>query len=115
MAVVVLAVSLVGLLVDRFTVDSGTVFGLAYVLACGYAAWQVRRRDLVAAVVIPPLIFFLLVTGRALVDPGTSHTMSARTLQVASDLATLAPFLWIGTALAVVIVIVRWRLGVRRA
>jgi hypothetical protein len=113
--VVVVAVSLVGLLVDRFTVDSGTVFGVAYVLACGYAALQVRRRDLVAAVVLPPLIFFLLVTGRALVDSGSSHTMSARSLQVASDLATLAPFLWIGTALAAVIVLVRWRLGLKRA
>lgn len=113
-AVVVLAGTLVGLIIDRFTVDSGTVFGVAYVLSCGYAALQVRRRDLAAAVVIPPLIFGVLVTGRALVDPDTWHTMSARTLQVASDLATLAPALWIGTALAAVIVLVRWRRGVRR-
>jgi hypothetical protein len=114
-AVVVLAGTLVGLIIDRFTVDSGMVFGVAYVLSCGYAALQVRRRDLVAALVIPPLIFAVLVTGRALVNPDTSPTMSARTLQVASDLATLAPAVWIGTALATVIVIVRWRLGKSRA
>ena len=78
MAVVVLAASLVGMLVDRFTVDSGVVFGVAYVVSCGYAALQVRRRDLLAAVVIPPLMFFVLTAGRALVDSGTvAHRVGA--------------------------------------
>lgn len=114
-AVVVLAATLVGVLVDRFTVDSGVVFGVAYVASCIYVALQVRRRDLLAAVVVPPLVFFVLTTARALFDPGASHTTSARMLTVASDLATLAPALWIGTALAALIVLVRWRTGVRSA
>lgn len=114
-AVVVLAGSLVGLLIDAFTLDSGTIFAIAFVASCAYAAVQVRRRDLLAAVVIPPLVFLVLVVGRALIDPSSTTSLSARLLDVASELATQAPALWVGTGVAAVIVLIRWHRGRARS
>ena len=107
-AVVVLAGSLVGLLIDAFTIDSGTIFGVAYVASCVYAALQVRRRDLLAAVVVPPLVFLVLTVGELLFN-GTGGGLSDRVLDLVSELATHAPALWTGTVLAAIIVGVRWK------
>ncbi len=112
-AVVVFAGTLVGLLIDAFTIDSGVIVGVAFVASCLYAALQVRRSDLLAAVLVPPLVFLVLTVGRELIAPESSGGLSTKVLQVASDLATAAPALWAGTALAGVVVAVRWRRGAR--
>lgn len=107
--VVVLTVTLVGLIIDAFTIDSGWIFGVLFVLSSGYAALQVRRRDLPWAVIAPPLVFLLLTLGREIIDPGAGSGLSSRLLDVTARLAESAPALWAGTALAGVIVLVRWR------
>ncbi len=106
--VIVLAGSLVGLLIDRFTLDSGLIFGVAFVAASVYAALQVRPSHLLTAVIVPPLVFFVLALGEAIVDSAT-RAVSDLTLDVVSTLAISAPALWAGTLAAGVIVLVRWR------
>ncbi len=108
--VIVVAFSLVGWLVDRFTLDNGTIFAVAFIASCVYVALQVRRRDLLAAVIVPPLVFAALTVVKSLVDNRTGG-WSDQVLDIVSELATEAPALWAGTALAAVIVVVRWRRG----
>ena len=107
--VIVLAAGLVGMLVDAFTVDSGWIFGVVFVIACAYAALQVRRRDLLWAVIAPPLVYLVLTIGREIVDPGTRGNVTDRALDVVSRLAEQAPALWVATVVAGVIVLIRWR------
>ncbi|MCU0265314.1 MAG: hypothetical protein MUC45_04235 [Actinomycetia bacterium] len=106
--VVGLAISLVGLLLDLFTGGGlGWLFGGFFVLGSAYTALQVRQRDLLAAVIVPPLVFaVLLLVASALTGSGG---LTTRLADVAVDLVGLGPFLWAGTGLAAVIVLVRHR------
>jgi hypothetical protein len=105
--VVVLAGSLVGLLLDTFTGgDLGWVFGSLFALSCVYAALQVRRSDLAAAAITPPLVFAALLLVHSLV--GGSGGLRTQVIEAMVNLIDLAPKLWLGTGLAVTIVLVRW-------
>ncbi len=104
--VIVLAGSLVGLLIDRFTVDSGLIYAVAFVASSVYAALQVRPSDLLSAVIVPPLVFFVLALGASLLD-SSGGGWSDHVLDLVSQLATRAPALWLATVAAAVIVLVR--------
>lgn len=106
--VVVLAGSLVGLLIDRFTIDSGLIFAVAFIASSVYAALQVRPSDLLSALIVPPLVFLLLAVGESVVD-SSGGGWSDHILDLASQLATEAPALWLGTLAAAAIVLVRKR------
>ncbi len=110
--VIVLAGSLVGLLIDRFTIDSGLIFGVAFIASSVYAAVQVRPRDLLSAVIVPPLVFFLLAVGASILD-GSGGGWSDHVLDLLSQLATRAPALWVATVAAAAIVLVRHRRATR--
>ena len=105
-AVVVLTVSLVGLLVDAFTGGGiGWLFGGCFIAVSGYAAAQVRRRDLAWAVIDPPLVFALLVV---LYDVVTkTGDLLTKAVSGLNGLLDYGPMLWIGTGLAAVIVAYR--------
>lgn len=106
--VVGLAISLVGLLLDLFTGGGlGWLFGCSFVLGSAYTALQVRQRDLLAAVIVPPLLFAgLLLVASLFTGSGGVTTKLA---DVAVELVDLGPFLWVGTGVAAAIVVVRWR------
>jgi hypothetical protein len=104
--VIVLAGSLVGLLIDRFTVDSGWIYSVAFIASTVYAALQVRPRDLLSAVIVPPLVFLLLAIGASMLD-GTGGGWSDHVLDLVSQLAIGAPALWVATGAAAAIVLVR--------
>jgi hypothetical protein len=104
--VVVGAVSLVAMLLDTFTGGGvGWLFGGLFALVSGYAAVQVRRQDLLWAVIVPPLVFAVLVGAHAAYTaPGDLLTKSVAVL---NSLLDYGPMLWIGTGLAAAIV--AWR------
>ncbi len=104
--VVVGAVSLVAMLVDTFTGGGvGWLFGALFVLVSGYAALQVRRQDLVWAVIVPPLVFALLVCGHAAYTTGGDTV--TKVVAMMNSLLDYGPMLWIGTGLAAAIA--AWR------
>ena len=104
--VVVGAVSLVAMVLDTFTGGGvGWLFGGLFVAVSGYAALQVRRSDLVWALIAPPLVFAVLVCGHAFWT--TTGDLLPRLVALGNALFDLGPMLWVGTGLAAVIV--GWR------
>jgi hypothetical protein len=104
--VIVFASSLFGLLIDVFTGNGvGWIFGVVFIAASCYAAFQVRRADVGAAIITPPLVFALLVmTNQLLASPGPLLT---KVVAGMNGLLDDGPMLWIGAGLAVVIVVYR--------
>ena len=109
MFVVVGAVSLVAMVVDTFIGGGvGWLFGGFFVAVSGYAALQVRRTDLVWALIAPPLVFAVLVCGHAFFT--TTGDMLSRLAILGNALFDYGPMLWTGAGLAAAIVAWRrWR------
>jgi hypothetical protein len=84
----------------------GTGFSATYLLGCVLVACALRTRALAIAVVLPPLLF---AGGYALETMTGGQTAGRRemALDVATSLALHAPVLFVGTALAVAIVVFR--------
>jgi hypothetical protein len=84
----------------------GVGFATTFLLGCVLVAATVRVRALGVAVVAPPLLF---AGGYALETRTSGHTSGLRemALDVATSLALHAPLLFIGTAIAVAIALVR--------
>jgi hypothetical protein len=84
----------------------GTVFNVTFLLGCVLVASAVRIRALAVAVVLPPLLF---AAGYGLETKASGQTSGQRqmALDLATSLALQAPMLFIGTALAVAITLVR--------
>jgi|GEM_PF-2941166 len=102
-AVVVVAGSLVGLLLDVFTgAGVGWLFGVFFIASSAYAALQVRRSDRVAAIIAPPLVFAALVMADKFI--GSTGDLFAKSVGALNSLLDYGPMLWIGSGLAVVIV-----------
>ena len=105
-AVVIFAVSLVGMLVDVFTGGGiGWLFGGFFVAACCYTAAQVRRSDLVWAVVVPPLVFAVLVVAHGVFT--ATGGLLGQVVAGMNGLLDDGPMLWVGTGAAAVIAV--WR------
>lgn len=84
----------------------GVGFSATYLLGCVLVACALRTRALTLAVVLPPLLF---AGGYALETMTGGQTAGRRemALDVATSLALHAPVLFVGTALAVAIVVFR--------
>lgn len=104
--VIIFAGSLVGLLLSVFTGGGiGWLFGGMFIASSAYAAFQVRRSDRVAAVIAPPLVFAVLVMADRFV--GTTGDALGKSVGALNALLDYGPMLWIGSGVAVVIVLVR--------
>jgi hypothetical protein len=81
-------------------------FSATFLLGCVLVATALRTRALAVAVVLPPLLF---AGGYALETKTSGQTSGRRemALDVATSLALHAPLLFVGTALAVAVVLVR--------
>ena len=90
----------------------GTLAGAAFVCGCGAVTYYTRTSGLRAVVVAPPLMFFAgSACAQVLTAPGT--LLAATGLLV--TLGTSAPWLFTGTALAIVVAVGRgYRPGLRR-
>jgi hypothetical protein len=88
----------------------GVLTGLSFVAGCALAAWYTKRDGLLAVVTSPPLIFMIaLVITEAL----TTHAAGARrTIESAAEgtvltLAGVAPWLFAGVVIGLIIAITR--------
>jgi len=85
------------------------VFAVAFVISCLLAALSVHREDLLAVVVMPPLVYAALVLLAGLAESGGSSgsLLLHQAIQLFNGLVLGAPVLLGGTALAAAIALVR--------
>lgn len=82
--------------------------GIAFTLACLAAAFLVRPGDLLSLSVSPPIAYFVaLVTAESILSVGNEGYARALVLGLASRLAEVAPWLFLGTALVLVVGVFR--------
>jgi hypothetical protein len=108
-AVVALAGVLVGcgVVLDlRRDGDLGLGTGIAFVLASMAAPAVVRFRSLATAAVLPPLLFVAAIASLARLG-GQDKGLREMGLDVGTTIALSAPLLFAGTALGLVVVVVR--------
>ncbi|MGN6524423.1 MAG: DUF6542 domain-containing protein [Actinomycetes bacterium] len=86
----------------------GWGFDIGVVVAALLGSLVVRRRDRYSAVLLPSIVAALAVLGTELYRHGWSGT-TRTLLVVASELALLAPAVYLGTVLAIVVVLLRRR------
>ncbi|MCU1589474.1 MAG: hypothetical protein JWP11_730 [Frankiales bacterium] len=93
-----------------------TVFALSFIAGCAFAALRVHREDLVAAVIMPPLVYVVLalLAGAFSKTAGVGGWMTRQALELATSLVLGAPVLLTATAVAFVIAVVRGVSGRRR-
>jgi hypothetical protein len=112
-----LALGIAGGLVDVLTGPGlRSVFAVCFVAGCGLAALLVHREDLVAAVVIPPLVYCVLAVLAGSVEAvlGDQSVLTRQAIELTDALILGAPVLLTATGLALVVAVVRWATG-RRA
>lgn len=111
-----LALGLVGGAVDVLT-GSGLreVFAVSFVTGCLLAAALVHREDLVASVVMPPLVYVVLALLAGLVErtAGGSSLLMQQVVELANALILGAPVLMAATLAALVVALVRRTTGRR--
>lgn len=101
--VLALAVTLLAAILDAvFTRSFGWLFTIGFLLGCLYVGLRVRRRELLASVVVPPLVFAttVVIAGQFLPVTSDSGWLTRQVLDLATTLALGAPVLLGGTALA---------------
>ena len=82
----------------------GTLAGAAFVCGCGAVTYYTRTGGLRAVVVAPPLMFFAgSACAQVLTAPGTLLAVTG----ILVTLGTSAPWLFTGTALAIVVAVGR--------
>lgn len=82
--------------------------GVAFTLACLLAAFLVRPGDLLSLSVSPPIAHFLaLVAAETIFAVGNEGFARALVLGLASRLAEVAPWLFLGTALVLIVGVFR--------
>jgi hypothetical protein len=84
--------------------------GASFVLGCAAAAWRTKPRDLLSAVVSPPLLFFAALVGVKVLT-ATGDTLVSVAGGTVLTLASVAPWLLAGVAISLIIA---WFRGLRR-
>jgi len=97
----------VGILVSGW-LGTGIVADALFVAGCGAMAWYAKPSDLLTVAVAPPLAFFF---GCVLAKLASSSGGTSAAEGTLVTLATSAPWLFIGTALTIVIGLRRGLLG----
>lgn len=91
------------------------VFAVSFVLGCVVAALTVHREDLVAAVVMPPLVYVVLalIGGAVERTAKTGSFLTQQAIELVNALVLGAPVLLAATGAALVVALVRWSAGRR--
>ena len=100
------AVAVVAAILSELITDGlGWMFTIPFVLVCAYCAFEVAHNSLRSAVVMPPLVTFVV----AAIDPiwGDPAGIRGWVLKTLTTLTTLAPTMMVATAIAAAIV--GWR------
>lgn len=93
-----------------------TVFAVCFIAGCALAALTVHREDLVAAVVMPPLVYVVLaaVAGAFSQTIAVGSMLTRQVLELTTSLILGAPVLLAATGAAFVIALGRGVAGRRR-
>jgi hypothetical protein len=93
-----------------------TAFAVCFVAGCAIAALKVHREDLIAAIVMPPLVYVViaLLAGAFSKTAGVGGWMTRQALELATSLVLGAPVLLTATALSFVIAVARGISGRRQ-
>lgn len=106
---VMFALFFAGLLVSAW-LGLGALAGASFLAGTVIAAWYTKQRDLLTVAVSPPLLFFCaLVCVKA--ATATGSTVLSTVEGTALTLANVAPWLFAGVLLSLIIA---WRRGLRR-
>jgi hypothetical protein len=98
-----------GLLVSAW-LHLGVLAGASFLAGTVVAAWYTKQRDLLTVAVSPPLLFFFALVGvKALTATGSTALSTVE--GTALTLANVAPWLFAGMLLSLIIA---WRRGLRR-
>jgi hypothetical protein len=110
---ILILTGLVGLLEVAFAGHRGAAFAVAFVLTSAVGALVVRRRDLPAAIIAPPLLYCVLIAALSVVDTHDQGGgfITRKAIYVGNAFVTGAPTLWTGTLAAAAIVWYRHRAG----
>jgi len=104
---VIALVSFAGTMVAQWT-GTPAAPGIAFTLACLATAAAVRPADLLSLSVSPPIAFFVaVVAAESVLALGNEGFARVLLLGLASRLAEVAPWLFLGTALVLVIGVFR--------
>src|SRR4051812_19357829 len=92
-----------------------TVFAVCFIAGCAIAACTVHREDLVAAVVMPPLVYVVLalLAGAFSQTVAVGSMLTRQALELTSALVLGAPVLLTATGLAFLIAVARGIAGRR--
>ena len=92
------------------------MFAVCFVAGCAFAALKVHREDLIAAVVMPPLVYvaIALLAGVFSKAASSGGWLTRQALELATSLVMGAPVLLTATGVALVIAVVRGIIGWRR-
>lgn len=111
---------LLGIAGGTFDVLTGSglreVFAVSFVSGCLLATLLVHREDLVAAVVMPPLVYVVLALAAGAVEKttgGSGGFLTQQVLELANALVLGAPVLAAATLAALLVAAVRWAAGRR--
>ena len=110
---------LLGILGGAVDVATGSglreVFAVSFVSGCALAAGTVHREDLVASVVMPPLVYVVLALLAGLVERtgGGGSFLTQQALELANALILGAPVLMAATLAAGAVAGFRWASGRR--
>ena len=108
---------LLGVLGGAFDVLTGPglreVFAVSFVAGCVLAALTVHREDLLAAVVMPPLVYVVLVLLGGIVERTASSGsfLTQQAIELVNALVLGAPVLLAATGLSLLVALVRWKRG----
>lgn len=85
------------------------VFAVSFVAGCGLAALLVHREDLVAAVVIPPIVYCVLalLAGSVEASAGSQSMLVRQAIELTDALVLGAPVLLTATGAALVVAVAR--------
>jgi hypothetical protein len=94
-----------------------TAFAICFIAGCAFAAFRVHREDLVATVVMPPLVYvaLALLAGAFSQTAPVGGVLTRQALELATSLVLGAPVLLTATGLAFAIAVVRGVAGRRPA
>jgi hypothetical protein len=117
-AVLLTAAAALGVVIDLAS-GSGlrAAFAVLFVGSSFLVAARVHREDLLAAIVMPPLVYAVMAVIAAYAQPpggGIEHGLRQRAIDIGTTLVLTAPVLLVGTALAVFIALRRGRQYARR-
>lgn len=109
---IALLIGAAGALADLLTGNGlRELFAVGFVTGCVAAAVTAHREDLVATVVMPPLLYVALVLGVGFVDrpPGGGSLLGSQVIALANALVMGAPVLGAATLAALIVAVVRSR------